>query len=145
MSDLDDFVGETHPRLIEELHALHNGDPEPQLESWSTHDPVTLFGAKVPVRRGREEVGETLHRLASRWSDCSDQRIDLVAAGVSGDLAYMVGFEHIAHSVVGVPVEPYTLRITHIYRRENGEWKIAHRHADHVPVDQTRPGEASTK
>ena len=64
-------------------------------------------------------------------------RFDVVAAEVSGDMAYVVGFEHIANSVVGVPVEPYTLRVTHIFRRENGEWKIAHRHADHVPIDQT--------
>ena len=52
-------------------------------------------------------------------------------------MAYMVGFEHIANSVVGVPVEPYTLRVTHIFRREDGEWKIAHRHADYMPIDQT--------
>ncbi len=67
----------------------------------------------------------------------TDYRFDLVAADVSGDMAYMVGFEHIANSVVGVPVEPYTLRVTHIFRREDGEWKIAHRHADYTPIDQT--------
>ena len=39
--------------------------------------------------------------------------------------------------VNGDPVEPYTRRVTHIYRRENDEWKIAHRHADYVPIDQT--------
>ena len=66
---------------------------------------------------------------------------DLVAADVSGDLAYAIGFEHIANSVVGVPVEPYTLRVTHIFRHENGEWKLAHRHADRVPDDQAKsPG-----
>ena len=65
---------------------------------------------------------------------------------MSGDLAYMVGFEHIANSVVGVPVEPYTLRVTHVFRREKGEWKIAHRHADYVPIDQTLPdGESTTQ
>jgi ketosteroid isomerase-like protein len=46
---------------------------------------------------------------------------------------------------VGGTVEPYTLRVTHIYCREQGEWKIAHRHADYVPIDQTLPGEASTE
>jgi ketosteroid isomerase-like protein len=45
----------------------------------------------------------------------------------------------------GVPVEPWTLRVTHVYRREDGEWKIVHRHADHVPADQTAPAEASTE
>jgi len=145
MSDLDDFVAETHPRLIAELRALHNGDPGPQLETWSPQDPVTIFGAKVPLRRGWDEVSETLRWLAARWTDSTDYRFDLVAAGVSGDLAHMVGFEHIANSVEGVPVEPYTLRVTHVFRRQQGEWKIAHRHADYVPIDQTLPGEASTK
>jgi ketosteroid isomerase-like protein len=82
--------------------------------------------------------------LAVRWSDCTDDRFDLVAAGASGALAYLVGFEHIANSVAGVPVEPYTLRVTRIYRREAGEWKIAHRHADYIPADQTLPDGAPT-
>ena len=35
-----------------------------------------------------------------------------------------------------------TLRLTHIYRRENGEWKIVHRHGDHPPIDQSPAAEA---
>lgn len=66
----------------------------------------------------------------------------LLPADVSGDLAYIVGLEHVANSVVDVPVEPYTLRVTHIFRREEGEWKIAHRHADYVPIDQILSGES---
>jgi ketosteroid isomerase-like protein len=139
MSELDDFLTPTLARQLDAEQAFINGDPEPRLAMWSTQDPVTVLGARAPLKRGWDEVSETFRWLATRWSDCTDQRLDLVAAGVSGDLAYMVGFEHIAHSVEGVPVEPYTLRVTHIYRREQGEWKIAHRHADHVPVDQTLP------
>jgi ketosteroid isomerase-like protein len=35
--------------------------------------------------------------------------------------------------------EPYTLRVTYAYRREDGEWKIVHRHADSVPATQGSP------
>ena len=106
---------------------------------------MTLFGAQASgPGSGWDEVSETLRWLASRWSSCTDQRLDLVAAGVKVQTsAYLVGFERIANSVVGVPVDPYTLRVTHIYRRENGEWKIADRHADRVPIDQTLPAEGS--
>lgn len=55
-----------------------------------------------------DEVSGTLRWLATRWSNSTDYRFELVAAGVSEDLAYVVGFEHIANSVNGIPVEPYT-------------------------------------
>ncbi len=144
MSEVDDFLAEIHPRLVAELRALHNGDPRPRLAMWSTKDPVTLFGAAMSGR-GWDEVSGIFRSIASRWSDCTDQRVDIVAAGVSGDLAYTVGFEHTSVSVDGVPVEPYTLRVTHIYRREDGAWKIVHRHGDAPPADQSLPGEASTE
>jgi ketosteroid isomerase-like protein len=142
MSDVDDFLAEIHPQLVAEAQALHNGDPQPRLAMWSTKDPVTLFGAAMSGS-GWARVSGIFRSIASRWSDCTDQRVDIVAAGVSGDLAYTVGFEHTSVSVDGVPVEPYTLRVTHIYRREDGEWKIVHRHGDAPPVDQSLPGEAS--
>ena len=144
ISELDDFLTPTLARQVQAERALVNGDPAPRLAMTSTEDPVTVFGAKVPVRSGWDEVSETLRWLAARWSDSTNYRFEVVAADVSGDMAYLVGFEHVANSVVGVPVEPYTLRVTHIFRRENGEWKIAHRHADYVPIDQTLPSHAST-
>jgi hypothetical protein len=39
-------------------------------------------------------------------------------------------------AVDGGPAEPHTVRVTHVYRREKGEWKIVHRHGDVAPVDQ---------
>src|SRR4029434_6971046 len=72
--------------------------------------------------------------------------VELLAAGVSGDLAYTVELEHTSVSVDGVPVEPYTLRVTQVYRREDGEWKVVHRHGDQIPFDQPQPlpGHAAT-
>ena len=36
MTDVDDFLAEIHPRLVAELQALYNGDPQPRLAMWST-------------------------------------------------------------------------------------------------------------
>jgi len=108
MSDVDDFLAEIHPRLVAELQALHNGDPQPRLAMWSTKDPVTLFGAGMSGR-GWDKVSGIFRLIASRWSDCTDQRVEMLAAGVSGDLAYTVELEHTSVSLDGVPVEPYTL------------------------------------
>jgi ketosteroid isomerase-like protein len=145
MTDVDDFLAEIHPRLVAELRALHDGDPEPRLAMWSTKDPVTLFGAAMSGR-GWDQVRGIFRSIASRWSDCTDQRVEILAAGVSGDLAYTVELEHTSVSVDGVPVEPYTLRVTQVYRREGGDWKVVHRHGDQLTIDQGQslPGQAST-
>jgi hypothetical protein len=58
--------------------------------------------------------------LGSRFANCTSYRFELAAAGVSGGLAYTVGYEHTSVSVDGAPVQPYTLRVTHVYRREDG-------------------------
>ena len=48
-----------------------------------------------------------------------------------GDMAYTAGLEHTSASVDGQP-RSCTLRATQVYRREGGEWKVAHRHGDTV-------------
>jgi ketosteroid isomerase-like protein len=111
---------------------------------WSTQDPVTVLGAEKTVT-GSEEVRQTFRWLASRFSNLSDYRFELVAAGASGDLAYIVGYEHFTFSMDGGPVQPTTLRVTHIYRREDGEWKTVHRHADIPPTRPLRSADASTE
>jgi len=142
-SELDDFLTKTLARQVEAEEALHNGDLTPRMQMWSTQDPVTVFGA-IKSGSGWDEVSRLFRWIGSRFSNCTAYRFELVAAGVSSDLAYTVGFEHSSVSIDGVPIEPYTLRVTHVYRRENGEWKIVHRHADHVPSEQSPPAEAST-
>jgi len=139
MNELDDFLTNIINRQTIAEKAIHNGDPVSRLEMWSTKDPVTLFGAWGPCKSGSEEVTSISRWVASRFSNCSEFNFEIVAAGVSGDLAYTVGYEHSIRSLDGGPVENATLRVTHIYRRENGEWKIVHRHGDALPFDQSPP------
>ncbi len=128
MSDLDEFLSGYINRQVKAEESIHNGNPLPRIEMWPKKDPVTLFGAWRPCKNGSEEVTEISRWVASQFSNCTEYRLGLVVAGVSGDMAHTVGYEHSLRSVNGGPVEPGTLRATHIYRRKIGEWKIVHHH-----------------
>jgi ketosteroid isomerase-like protein len=142
MDELEEFLATNPKRQIEADAALHAGDPEPRLALWSHADPVTRFGAAVPVESGWSRLEPTFRWLASTFSQSETFDVEVVAAGVSGDLAYIVGLEHSEYSLRGGPVRPATLRVTQIYRREDGVWRIVHRHGDAPPADQ-RPGHRS--
>ncbi|HET7399446.1 MAG TPA: nuclear transport factor 2 family protein [Intrasporangium sp.] len=137
MSDREDLLAWVDSRLRDAEIALHNGDAGPRLAVWSRHEPVTVLGAWMSAT-GRQDVGELFVRLAAGFSDCRSHIHEVVAAEVVGDLAYTVGFEHTEASVDGAP-RSYSLRVTQVYRREDGEWKVAHRHADTMPDGQQRP------
>ncbi len=129
MNETEKFLAATMPQLTKAEIAIHNGDAGPRIAMWSRNEPVTLFGAAV-TRTGWAEARRTFEWLGSLFSDCTGYEIEVVAAGASGDLAYLVAFEHTTASVNGAPPEPYTLRVTTVFRREDGEWRIVHRHGD---------------
>ena len=130
MSEIADFLAHTHQRHAQATTGVRNGDATALIEMLSTRDPVTLFPAAQPPKRGWAQVRQAFQRVASLYSNATPVTFDLVAAGVSGDLAYVVGYERGAASVGGGPVEPVDLRVTQVYRREDGEWKLVHRHGD---------------
>jgi ketosteroid isomerase-like protein len=153
-AELDEFLTSGLKRQIDADFAIHDGDPAPRIDQWSHTAPITIFGAHVPLVTGWPEAEETFHWLAGRFSHCCHFDVELVAAEVSGDLAYTVGFEHSECSLEGGPVIPRVLRVTQIYRRENGEWRIVHRHGDapppdgrrqlpHIATNPTQPGDKS--
>jgi ketosteroid isomerase-like protein len=132
--EVETFLGEMLPRQRDAEQALCRGDGDARAGTWSRNDPVTLFGATGNLRRGWDEVDEIFHWLAHRFAGkhLRDYELELVAAGACGDLAYTVAFEHKTFVVDGEPVS-YTLRVTHVYRREDGAWRIVHRHGDRPP------------
>jgi ketosteroid isomerase-like protein len=51
----------------------------------------------------------------------------------SNGLAYWVGFQRATAHLRGRPeAVPFNLRVTELYRREDGTWKLIHRHVDQV-------------
>jgi ketosteroid isomerase-like protein len=90
------------------------------------------------------QLSQTFAWVASRFSNMSDFRFYVEVVDVSGDMAYTVGFERFNGAIAGRPVEPITVRVTHTYCREDGEWTIVHRHGDNPEEDprSTDPAEA---
>ena len=141
--ELDEFRTQFLPRQTKAEEAIIHGDVEPRLKLWSRRDPVSLFGAWGPCKTGWDELNRIFRWVASEFSDPADSRTDfrydVMTADVSGDMAYTVGFERFKASIGGGPPEDVTVRVTHVYRREDGEWKIVHRHGDLAPEDQSPP------
>jgi ketosteroid isomerase-like protein len=130
MTDRDEFLTWVKTALYEAELALHNGDSAPRRALWSRNEPVSVLGAWHNAH-GQQEIDELFGALAKSFSDCTSYAFDLQAYDVVGDMAYTAGLEHISASVDGPP-RNYTLRATQVYRRESGEWRVAHRHGDTV-------------
>lgn len=135
MREVDKFLAAVLPLQHEADTALHTGDAKPRKALWSHTAPVTVFGAARTVS-GWAEVEQLFDWLASSFSNCQSYDCEVIAAGVSGDLGYLVGHERTTASVAREQPTPYELRVTLIFRREGGEWKEVHRHADPWPETQ---------
>jgi ketosteroid isomerase-like protein len=58
------------------------------------------------------------------------QTQELVHAYTSPDMIVLAVIERAHIAVADIPMQDWALRVTLVYRREKGEWKLAHRHAD---------------
>jgi ketosteroid isomerase-like protein len=130
MADREEFLTWVKTHLYEAELALHNGDAGPRRALWSRNEPVSVLGAWRNAY-GQHELDELFDALGRSFSDCTSYAFELQAYDVLGDMAYTAGLEHTSASVDGRP-RSYTLRVTQAYRREDGEWKVAHRHGDTV-------------
>jgi ketosteroid isomerase-like protein len=138
-------VVEDVDRLIERyqlgLGEFMKGNPEPVKELFSHREDVTLANPLGPPAHGWEQVGATIEHAASHFSDGRLVGVEIVEKHVTPEFAYTVWLEH-AEGKVGAmeDIAPATLRVTMIYRPEEGGWKVVHRHAD--PITTPQPAES---
>lgn len=130
MSDNEDFLTWVTTALYDAELALHNGDSALRKALWSRSEPVSVLGAWRNAH-GQQAVDELFTALGKSFSECTSYVFELLAYDVVGDMAYTAGLEHTSASVDGQP-RTYTLRATQVYRREEGAWRVAHRHGDTV-------------
>ena len=110
---------------------LQNGRPATFKALWSHADDITLSGGfGGTIEKGWEKISRRLDWVGTQFSKGSNT-IERLVANESGDLAYVVQIEHIRYYVSGQTQESKRdYRVTMVFRRESGTWKIIHRQAD---------------
>jgi ketosteroid isomerase-like protein len=117
------------------------GDPKPVQELFSHREDVSLANPFGPPVRGWERVAQRQERGASNYRDGEIYDFETVAKYVTPELAYVCWVERTNAKVGGrEEITPCDLRVTMIFRPEDGTWKVVHRHAD--PITSARPAES---
>jgi ketosteroid isomerase-like protein len=138
-------VASEHDLPLEEYrragHEITNGNPEVYKRLYSRRDDVTLANPFGPPVRGWSEVSATLDRAAAIYRDGEVVGFENVSTGIGSDLAYTVEVESHRARVGGADeIVAVAVRVTTIFRREEGTWKVVHRHADSITAP--RPPES---
>ena len=108
---------------------------------FSHRDDVTLANPLGPPARGWDQVEKTLDRSVPQMRDGEPIRFERIVEYADGNLAYILEFERWRGKAGSSDqIVPMALRVTTIFRREDGVWKIALRQAD--PITTPRPIES---
>jgi ketosteroid isomerase-like protein len=134
------------PRLEQAIQASHRaldeiakGNPDAFLELYSYRDDATLANPYGPPACGRSEIEQAGRRAAANYRDGRAIAFESFATSVTSELAYTLEIERFEAKVAGgEELSPVALRVTSIFRLEEGRWKLVHRHAD--PITTPREG-----
>jgi ketosteroid isomerase-like protein len=138
-------VAQQHDLPLEEYHRagleITNGNPDVYKILYSRRDDVTLANPFGPPARGWSDVSATLDRAATNYRDGEVVGFENVSTVTTPELAYTVEIESYRARVGGTAeMTPVAVRVTTVFRREDGAWKVMHRHAD--PITAPRPPES---
>jgi ketosteroid isomerase-like protein len=137
VEDVDEFIEQFHLAQGEFL----KGNPEPVKKLFSHTEDVSHASPYGPPVRGWDKVAKAIDHSSSLRSDGELVGSEIVAKYVSPELSYIVQIERIKAKVGGrEDITPFALRTTMIFRPEDGEWKVVHRHAD--PITTPQPAES---
>ncbi len=132
--EIEDIVEQYHRALDE----FSRGDPEPVKKIFSHHDDVILANPFGPAVRGWDLASKALDFASSRFRDGQPNDFQKIAEYSTPDLVTTFEIERWKSKVAGrVEISSFELRVTNTFRREDGTWKLVHRHAD--PISTSHP------
>jgi ketosteroid isomerase-like protein len=114
------------------LNRMANGNIGPLTDIWS-HSAAVMTMHPIGGRQvGWEAVRGSFEKVAQLASDGSVEIADQLIQ-IDGNVAFEVGVERGKFKLAGNPIV-IEQRVTNVYRREAGAWKIVHHHTDISPA-----------
>lgn len=111
--------------------AYVNGDAAPLGRLVAHHSQATFFSPRGDVVEGAAAVWTRYEQDARSFDSGSNNQFEIIDMQADGGIAYWVGVQRSSARLQGkVEPVPFNLRVTEIFRREDGEWRLVHRHAD---------------
>ena len=119
---------------------LMRGDVDGYRRSLELAPDFTLMDPFGGTPTGAPKSDAHWKKIGTFFRDGHDAAFEPIATYASRDMIVLVANEH-AHVAVGsLPAQIWSLRVTLIFRRDAGAWRLVHRHADPlangIPLDQ---------
>jgi ketosteroid isomerase-like protein len=128
----EDEVRDASNKFYAALNRMANGDAAPLAGIWSHSATVTTMHPIGGREVGWDQVRKSWEQVAQLTSGGQVKLADQVIQ-IAGDAAYELGVERGQLTLAGQQVT-IDHRVTNIYRREAGAWKIVHHHTDTAPA-----------
>jgi ketosteroid isomerase-like protein len=126
----DEEVADLIRRTAEAASALIRGDIRTYVTLVRHADDDTLMAPSGgEPRRGFDASDQAVEALA-RYFQGGEAELEVFQTYASGDMGVLVAIERQHGQVGGLPDQDWSLRVTLVFRREAGEWRLVHRHAD---------------
>ena len=109
------------------------GDPKPLNILYLSSDEISLAQLSGSFIKGRNQVTEVVRQNTLKYRE-GNTTFETLTKCVTPDVAYIVQVERVDAKIDGKnESSTLVLRVTSIFRREDGVWKLLHRHVDSYP------------
>jgi len=93
--------------------------------------PATIFPPTGICIQGADEVNSFNEKGSANFLSAAKNGFEVMHQDADEHLAYWTGIQRSTVKMKGQNNDVvFNLRVTEIFRKENGDWKLMHRHAD---------------
>jgi ketosteroid isomerase-like protein len=131
----EEAMAETFDHFLkrrEEISGAYiNGEADGLIDISVSAGDASFFPPSGSTVQGAKKVNAANKEGAGAFASGSKGHFEIYHSGAAGDVGYWTGLQHAEAMLKGKdkPV-PMTLRVTEVFRKQDGEWKLIHRHAD---------------